>query len=272
MRWLAVPSIVGVLYLGLCAWLWVNQRRMLFAAPTERSHPRTGALLALADGTPALWMPPPPDGPVVVHFHGNAEQIGWLDGLGSSFTRQGVGWFAPEYPGYPGAPGSPTEATLVDAGRRALEQLTGPLGVSRERVILMGQSLGTGVAVRLASEGWGRALVLLSPYTSLADVAAAALPFVPARLLLRDRFDSMSRAPSIGVPTLVVHGTRDEVIPFDLGRALFQHIPTAKLIPIEGAGHNDLWDRGGALERVIEFVRLESTTSAGRTPSGDVSP
>ena len=126
--------------------------------------------------------------------------------------------------------------------------------VDRSRLVLVGQSVGTGVAVTMASKGWGSRLVLVSPYTSLPAVAAKAFPFLPTSLLMRDRFDSASKAPGLKLPTLIIHGTKDEVIPFELGEALSRAIPGAKFVPVQGAGHNDLIDREEALTALLGFV------------------
>jgi uncharacterized protein len=266
MRWLVILAFGGGLYLALCGLLFAIQRRLIFPAPTERAHAAPGAVLEVSAGAPVLWMPAPGEGPVVVHFHGNAEQIARLAPLGTLFVRRGVGFLAVEYPGYPGAAGSPSEASILEAGRRALAHLTGPLGVSRHRVVLQGRSIGSGVAVALAAEGWGQALVLLSPYTSLADVAASAMPLVPVRLLLRDRFDAASSAASVHVPTLIVHGARDEVIPFELGRELSTRFAAARLVSVEGAGHNDLWDHAPTEQVVLDFVLAPSKHAGAEQP------
>jgi pimeloyl-ACP methyl ester carboxylesterase len=252
---IAALTMAG-LYLSVCGLLFVAQRRLLYPAPGERAQPvGKGAVVEVPGGTPLLWRDAGTPGPVVVHFHGNGEQVGWLGWLAEAYAAQGVSFAAVEYPGYPGAAGAPSEAAILSAARAALAHLTGPLGVARERLVLEGQSLGSGVAVALAAEGWGRRLVLLTPYTSLPDVAAAAFPFVPARLLLLDRFDSMARAAGVTRPALVVHGTADRVVPFELGRALSAALPRARLLELPGVGHNDVWDAPEAWGQVLAFVQ-----------------
>ncbi len=201
-------------YALLCAGLFFAQRKLVFPAPTERAGlPRGFEEVQVPGATFFIWSRVDGDGPVVVHFHGNGEQVGHLGWLGSEFKQRGVSFVAVEYPGYPGANGEPSEASLFAAAEAALHELE-KRGVARERIILEGQSVGTGVAVALAAKGWGRKLVLLSPYTSLPEVGARAFSWLPVRLLLRDRFDSASRAANVNVPTLIIHGTDDEVIPF----------------------------------------------------------
>jgi len=190
-----------------------------------------------------------------VHFHGNGEQIASTAWLGEDLARRGVSFAAVEYPGYPGAAGAPSEDGIVAAAEKAIQHLTTTMGVTPERVVLSGQSLGTGVAVVLASRGWGTRTVLLSPYTSLPAVAASGIFRVfPVRLLMRDRFDSEARAPGIRQPVLVLHGDRDEVVPFQLGKALAERFPRARLVRIEGAGHNDLWEHAPTASEYHAFV------------------
>lgn len=243
-------------YLALCAALFLLQRPVIFPAPRARASAPPGmAYVAVPGGTSLAWSDAGGDGPVLVHFHGNAEQAADSAFLAARLVREGVSFAAVEYPGYAGTPGAPTEASLLDAAARALEHLAGPMGVARGRLALSGQSLGTGVAVAMAARGWGTRLLLVSPYTSLADVGARAFPWVPVRLLLRDRLDSAARAPEVRVPALVLHGTLDEVIPFDLGRALAARLPGARFVALEGAGHNDVWGAPAALPEVLRLLR-----------------
>ncbi|HET6983929.1 MAG TPA: alpha/beta hydrolase [Myxococcaceae bacterium] len=242
-------------YLGLCAVLFLVQRALVFPAPRDRVDAESGTTVEVPGGTPMLWRFVEGGGPVVVHFHGNGEQIGGLGWLGEALAKRQVSFAAVEYPGYPGAPGTPSEASIVAAAEKALEHLTGRMGVARERIVLSGQSLGTGVAVRLAANGWGTKLVLLSPYTSMPDVATRGVFQVfPVRLLMRDRFDSESLAPRIDRPVLMLHGSQDEIVPFDLGQALSARFPHARFVEVQGAGHNDLWQHPPTASEYLDFV------------------
>ena len=242
-------------YVGICAVLFLVQRALVFPAPREPEDAGRGSIVMVPGSTPMLWHAVDGGGPVVVHFHGNGEQIGGLGWLADALATKHVSFAAIEYPGYPGAPGTPSEASIVAAAERALEHLTGPMGVGRERIVLSGQSLGTGVAVRLAASGWGTRLVLLSPYTSMPAVAARGVlrPF-PVRLLMRDRFDSELLAPRIDRPVLVIHGSRDEVVPIELGRALSTKFPHARFVEVTGAGHNELWQHPPTMSEYLDFV------------------
>src|SRR5215467_6846267 len=163
---------------GACCGL---EREVLFAAPPLRPMPpdAPGVLVDL-DGPQgstvvALWVAARPAEPTLVFFHGNGQELSDLAPLARDVAALGLGFFAVEYPGYGLSRGSSTEATLVaaaDAAVRALERR----GVAREKVVLTGYSLGTGVAAEMARRGLGGKLVLLAPYTSIPDLADALSP------------------------------------------------------------------------------------------------
>jgi fermentation-respiration switch protein FrsA (DUF1100 family) len=118
--------------------------------------------------------------------------------------------------------------------------------------VLWGTSLGTGVAAEMARRGRGARLVLEAPYTSIPGLVADVAPFVPADLLVLDRFDTLSKSSEIRIPTLVLHGDADEVVPFWMGRRLADAIPGARLVRVPGAHHGDLFARDGA--RLLEDI------------------
>lgn len=231
----------AVIVAGLAA-LFAGQRALIYPAPHPARSPPAGLgeLLRLPS-TVAVWSAPPPAGPVIVHFHGNGEQLADLGRVIAALRAGGSGVLAVEYPGYGLAPGTPSEASLLSAGREALAYLRDRLGIAPERTVLQGQSLGSGVASQLAAEGHGTALVLISPFTSMADMAGRIFPALPLDRLVRDRFDTRGVARSVGVPVLIVHGDRDEIVPFPMGEELARTFPHARLMRVQGAHHNDLW-------------------------------
>jgi len=201
--------------------------------------------------------------PTLVHFHGNGEELADLVDLVELFRDRGLGVLAVEYPGYGlSKVGAPSEPALYAAAEVALRDLRENKGVSRALTVLSGQSLGSGVAVEMAVRGHAARVLLLSPYTSIADVANVYLPFLPNRLLVRDRFDNAEKAPRVVLPVLIMHGTDDEVIPFEHGRRLATLFPNARLVTLARGRHNDVFLRGGdALVRDVErFCRGDDAT------------
>lgn len=246
-------------YALICAALVFFEQALVYPVPSSMGRVARAKVIPVPGGTAMLWAAPPagggPAAAVIVFFHGNGDQIANSEWLADHLSEYGFGMAAVEYPGYPGMAGTPGEAALIEAGEKALRHLTGPMGIARDRLVLCGQSLGSGVAVQLAARGWGRKLVLITPYTSLLDVASETVPYVPVRWLMRNRFDSAAWAPSVKQPVLVIHGTRDEVVPYAQGEtlsALFS--PPARFISVADASHNEVWDRQLVYEAVATFI------------------
>lgn len=247
-RVLLVAILVPVAaYLALCAYVFAAQRRMLYypepprlQGPLERfGIRRVEPPDALAFDV--LDLPAADGAPTIVFFHGNAEQLLDAIPLGQACNARGWSFHAVEYPGYGRSPGVPNERDIVAVSENALRELASR-GITRERTVLVGRSLGSGVAAELARRGFGSALLLISPNTSIPDVGARLFPWLPVRLLARDRFDTARIAPSVRVPVRILHGERDEVIPVDMGRTLTGLFPRATATFPERHGHNDLPD------------------------------
>ncbi len=229
--------MVGTLVIGYALWGAagvIAERPMLFPVPgrVRSPPPHGGAILEMpgvAGTILALHMPAPAGAPTIVFFHGNAEQLSSLNGAARVFQAAGLGYFAVEYPGYGYAAGSPSEDSLFAAGETAVGYLRDVLHVPVASTVLLGWSLGTGVAAEMAIRGHGVRLMLVSPYTSIADVGKNLLPFHPTRWIVRDPFDTAAKAARIAVPTLIVHGLEDEIIPVAMGErlgTLFSHAAT----------------------------------------------
>ena len=129
-------------------------------------------------------------------------------------------------------------------------------GIAKSQVVLQGQSLGTGVAMEMAHRGYGRRLVLITPYTSMVDMGKLTLPIFPNDWLVHDRYLNVAKAPEVRLPTLVIHGTKDEVIPVDMGRKVAGALPDARLRIVEGGRHNDLFILQGRqlLSELVAFT------------------
>jgi pimeloyl-ACP methyl ester carboxylesterase len=204
----------------------------------------------------AFHVPAPPSRPTVAHFHGNGESLADQTDLGASFRSRGIGFYAVEYPGYGlSSEAGPSESALYEDAEAALVHLRTVLGIERKNTVLEGQSLGSGVAVEMAKRGHGAKLVLISPFTSVPDMARRMLPLLPVGVLVRDRFDSASKVGEVTIPALVVHGTDDEVIPFAMGERIARLLPSARFESLLGAHHNDVWQFSSLMESIVAFVQ-----------------
>ena len=191
--------------------------------------------------------------PTVLYLHGNAGHIGYRMPLIRQFINAGFGVFLLEYRGYGGNKGAPTEQGLYEDGRTALQFLYQKSPESKQ-VVLYGESLGTGIATKLAVEYPVCAVILQSPFTSLLSVARYHYPW----LLIKpwDQFDSLERIKKIHAPLLVLHGKQDQVVPFDEGLTLFnQANEPKKMLTFADKHHNDLWGVSGFSENIINFVQ-----------------
>jgi pimeloyl-ACP methyl ester carboxylesterase len=249
----------SVAYLLLGAGGALAERLLLFPRPNHASEPRIkgASVLHLPEAPPgvvALYVPPKAGAPTVVHFHGNGEQLSDMTALATAYRMAGVGFFAIEYPGYGLAPGEPSEESICAAAESGIRYLQNQPRTPNSAIVIQGWSLGTGVAVEMARRGFGTRLILMSPYTSIVDLASGVMPLHPTSLLVRDRFDSLAKAPSITLPTLILHGTRDEIIPFELGERLSHAFPNARFEKLEGGAH-DIPFREDVVQAIIEFAR-----------------
>jgi alpha-beta hydrolase superfamily lysophospholipase len=259
-RWLWSFVAVPLAYVAVCLVARLGYRVLLYPAPPGPPFvpPANAQLLSLRaeDGalTVAAEFPPPDDvARTVVVFHGNGETIGTRVGLAQDLRARGLGVVLAEFRGYGLArdSGRPDEQGLYRDAAAILDELERQ-GIGPRRVALLGISLGTGVAVEMAARGRAAALILVSPYTSITAMAGMVLPFLPTAWLCPDRFDTLSKAPRLHLPTLVIHGDNDEVVPFAMGQAVSSSIPGATLRVVAGGHHNDLFlDAPGELYDVI---------------------
>lgn len=246
------------IYGALLLLLWVAQRSLLFPVP-DGEGPSPGLAdaqhfgLATPDGERLSgFFLPPRDAlaPSILYFHGNAERLGDIAGRARRYTDAGYGFMAVAYRGYPGSTGRPSEKGLILDGLTAFDGL-------RRRVagdiVLHGLSLGTGVAVAVATKRDAAALILEAPFSSAVDVAADLYPIFPVRLLMRDPFRSDRRIADVHEPLLVLHGVRDAVIPIRYGRRLFELANADKrFVRLDDAAHADVFDLG--FEAIADFL------------------
>jgi len=195
-----------------------------------------------ADGTKLHgWYFHHPDPKAVVLFaHGNAGNVAYWAEVGRQWRRElGVSILVFDYRGYGRSEGKPSEQGLMADGRAARTWLAKRAGVSEDQIVLAGRSIGGGVMVDLATDG-ARGLILERTFTSIPDTAACHYPWLPVRLLMRNRFDSLSKIKQYRGPLLMCHGDADTIVPMALGRALFDAANDPKQWIIEPGGeHND---------------------------------
>jgi fermentation-respiration switch protein FrsA (DUF1100 family) len=257
---IGMAAIVLLLYLAALAALAVEQRKFLFLPGGEVVEPQQAGLhkaqalyLTTEDGETlfAWYKPPAPDKPLLLYFHGNGGNLAIQAGMLQAITAAGNGVLAVEYRGYPGSTGSSSEQGLLLDAEAAYAKAQA-LGIPDAKIVVFGQSLGSGVAVALAARHKVGALVLDSPFTSAQAVASRLYWMFPVGWVMKDPFHSDERITKVTAPLLIVHGTADPVIPFDLGETLFGLANQPKtFIKVNGMGHLAI---GAALPQVLDWI------------------
>jgi fermentation-respiration switch protein FrsA (DUF1100 family) len=241
-------------YAGVLGLMYVFQRSLMYFPDRARTPPAAAGLsqvqeviLKSTDGENliAWYMPPQESKPLVIYFHGNggalnlrADRFRWL-------TADGFGLLALSYRGYGGSTGKPTEAGMLLDAMAAYDFAATryPSG----RIVLWGESLGTGVAVALAADRQIGGLILDAPFTSAVDIGAAAYPFLPVRWFMKDSFRSNERIGRVKAPLLVLHGEQDHIVPIAFGERLFALAnEPKKMARFPSGGHVNLDDHGAA--------------------------
>ena len=247
--------------------VWAGQRRLIYfpigGAPDIDGYGASASAVSFptADGLQlnAWWFGAATSRPraTVLVFNGNAGNRAHRVPLAEGLRRGGLQVLLADYRGFGGNPGSPSERGLAADSRAAYAYVSGRRDVDPARLVYFGESLGSAVAVDLASGHPPAALILRSPFTSMADIGAHHYPFLPVRLLIRDRFPSIDRIGRVNSPLLVVAGDSDRIVPLEYSRRLYEAATSAKeLAVIRGADHNDYELLAGneMLEAVLAFV------------------
>ncbi len=248
----------GLVYASALSGLYLMQRELQYfpsrADPAPEALGLEGVervLLATPDGeTLVLWHSPAPSGrPTVLFLHGNAGSIADRAQRLAFYQSRGLGAAFLSWRGYGGSSGRPSEAGLLADARTAYDHLVGT-GIAPERIVLVGESLGSGIAVPLAASVPVSSVVLEAPFTSATAVARLAYPWVPVGLLMKDQFRSSAHIAKVNAPLLILHGERDGVIPFAFGKTLFAGANEPKtFVSLGPVGHDALsdpatWDHG----------------------------
>ncbi len=235
---LTLAAVAVLVYAGLCGALFLYQRNLIyFPQPRSPASGATTLAMPVAEGQVLVTVLARSGPNALLYFGGNAEDVSYnLPGLSAAFAAHAI--YLMHYRGYGGSSGKPSEAALVADAVALFDRAH----AEHARIVVVGRSLGSGVAVQLASQRPVARLVLVTPYDSLQDLAAQQFPYFPVRWLLRDKFESWRYAQQLSVPTLVIAAEHDEVIPRRSTEALYQRfgagVAAFKLLP--GTGHNTI--------------------------------
>ncbi|MHC8367310.1 alpha/beta hydrolase [Pseudomonas sp. ZT5P21] len=232
--------IVAALYLALCLALFVFQRALIyFPQPAAIVAPETLLTLSVAD-TQVQATVRPHDGPnALIYFGGNAEDVSRnLPVFSKAFPDHAL--YLLHYRGFGGSTGSPSEEAISRDAMTLFDKVYD----THPHIAVVGRSLGSGVAVRLASQRPATRLILITPYNSLEDLAVRQYPIFPVKWLLQDKFESWKYAAHISIPTLLLAAGQDDIIPRSSTEELYGHfakgVATLKVLP--DVGHNSISD------------------------------
>lgn len=255
----AAITLVALYFCALAA-LYFLQDGLVFPAPDDPSIKLNGEAqyseMTTSDGVTLRHVRFKADegAPKLMFFHGNGSLAPYEINRGRKLFENGFDVLLVEYRGYGGSSGEPSADALL---RDALETYDWYKGDSNEWVFAYAHSLGTGVASYLASQREIQSLVLEAPYASLSEIAADRYPMFPVKLLFKHEIDSVAHLSKSSVPTLVVHGEADRVIPSRYGLKLYESLDRgiADWKPLPGVGHNDLVQNGSTELALDHFIK-----------------
>lgn len=249
-------------YLLLLAGMTVFQRKLMYLPVKEIEAPAHYGLqnvqdvkLTSEDGTQLhLWYKEAEHNlPTVLYFHGNAGHIGDRASLFGALANKGLGVAMISYRGYGKSEGSPSEKGVYKDARAAVKWLKSR-GIPMSEIAFYGESLGTGVAIKTASEYAPKTLFLQAPYTSVINRASEIYWFLPVRLLIRDHYNSLATIPKVKSRVVIFHGAKDDVIPLKHGKTLFEAAAEPKqLFVFDDIQHND-FDNALISQHVLDIL------------------
>ncbi len=249
--WRHLLAVLGATYLFACWGAVIFERRFTYQPDPSRVAPEAVRLSGVAERiltTPdgqrlVAWQAKPKPGqPTLLYFHGNGNALTYRSGRMASFQAEGYGVLMLAYRGYSGSTGGPAQATILADARFAYDTLRAD-GLKPDDIVIYGESLGSSVAVHTAAAIPARALILEAPFTSMVDAWKQFVPYLPVGLLLHDRFDSRAVIGRVNMPILMLHGERDRLVGFELGRALYAAaLEPKRFESFPEAGHTNLYD------------------------------
>ncbi len=257
MKMLTLTLVAAIaLYALLCLLVLATQRKQIYY-PTPETDAAAQAVRLPVDGAELkLWRVGAESAAALIYFGGNAEDVGAKAILLQSHLPE-RSLYLVNYRGYGGSTGVPAESAINADALRVFDHVS----ESHDRIAVMGRSLGSGVATFIAANRPLEKMVLITPFDSITEVAAAAFPYLPMRWLITERFDSRSRVSALTVPTLVVIAENDAIIPLARSEALIAGFaarpPVVTVIP--GAGHNDLHEHPAYAQAIAAFLAPTET-------------
>jgi pimeloyl-ACP methyl ester carboxylesterase len=249
---MSLVALIVAVYLVLCAALFFFQRSLVyFPQPNAVTSADSQLTLAMPDAQVSVITRERVGPRALIYFGGNAEDVSRnLPEFAEAFPDYAV--YLLNYRGFGGSGGSPSEAAIAEDALALFDQVY----ASHPQVSLIGRSLGSGVAVRLASQRPVQQLILVTPYNSLEEIAARQYPWVPVKWLLKDRFESGKYAAHVRVPTLLLAASDDEVIPRASTQRLLGNFPqgVAVLRVVPDSGHNSISERAQYLQWIGDVL------------------
>ncbi|MFJ2528264.1 alpha/beta hydrolase [Pseudomonas helmanticensis] len=243
---MSLVALIVAVYLVLCAALFFFQRSLIFfPQPNAVTSADSQLTLSMPDAQVSVVTRERVGARALIYFGGNAEDVSRnLPEFAEAFPDYAV--YLLNYRGFGGSGGSPSETAIAEDALALFDQVY----ASHPQVAVVGRSLGSGVAIRLASQRPVQQLILVTPYNSLEEIATRQYPWVPVKWLLKDRFESGKYAAHIRVPTLLLAASDDEVIPRASTERLLENFPqgVAVLRVVPDSGHNSISDRAQYLQ------------------------
>jgi len=256
--WIQSAGLLVLFILAYAAFLLLFENKIIFHPspypdgywnPTTLGVPAQDIYFNSEDGVKlhAWFIPAPNADATLLWFHGNAGNLSHrLDNI-QRLKRLNLNIFIFDYRGYGRSEGDPDEKGIYKDSRAAYKQVLAMDGVSVDSLFLFGRSLGGICAVETAMNHPARGLILESVFTNSADMSRTIFPLIPLGWAVRSKLDAVGKVPHLKLAKLFLHGTRDDIVPYDLGRKLFEKAGNPKAFyAIEGAGHNDTYILGGA--------------------------
>ena len=250
---MSIMSTVILIYIGCCAYLYIAQRSFIyFPTPESQNVAADDLRLDLDGATVQVWRLAEDNEDAVIYFGGNAEDVAQNIGdFGRIFPGKAL--YLVNYRGYGASTGAPSEAAIAADAQSIFDHVR----LTHTKIAIMGRSLGSGVAMFLAATRNAQRMVLITPYDSIVRIAQSSFPIFPVSAMLKDRYDSLSHASNISIPTLLLIAEQDEFIPMKSSKNLAGALdPSLTTVNVIGrARHNTIQNFDQYSTALAEFLR-----------------